>query len=155
MAVQTSQNMSIRPFILSGSPLVREAETIKKNTGRTAALAPYTLMAKVSADGLWEPWDDPTDTNGKAIPQGIYCGDEITAAAIVAANVENCPIIVGGDRVTFDEDQLVIEEGTSPPSDLDSVIAVGTTDQRTARERLYSIGLFAEATIDIDGYENT
>lgn len=154
MAVQTSQNFQVKPFILSGRPLVKEAETIAQNAQRATALAPYTLMGKVSATGLWTPFGDISGTDGTAIPAGIYMGDSITAAALVAGNVVNCPILVGGAGVTFDEDQLVIEELVSPPEDLDTILTIDTIDQRTIRERLYALGLFAESTMETDAYEN-
>jgi hypothetical protein len=154
MSVQTSADRQVKPFILSGRPLVREAETIAQDAARTAALAPYTLMAKVSATGKWTPWGDVTATDGTAIPQGIYMGDPIAAADLAAADVVNCPIIVGGAGVTFDNGQLVLEELVSPPATIDDVITVGTNDQRTGRERLYANGLFAEDTQETDAYEN-
>lgn len=155
MAVQVSQDFQVKPFILSGRPLILDTETIAQDGARAAALAPYTLMAKISASGLWTPWGDSSGTDGTALPQGIYMGDSITAAALVAGNVTNCPIIVGGAGVTFDGDQLVIEELVSPPEDLDTVITVGTNDKRTVRERLYALGLFDENTMETDAYENS
>ena len=155
MAVQASANRNIIPFIHNGRPFVKEGETIARIIGRAVALAPYTLMGKIAASGKWAPCDDAAATDGSAIPQGIYMGESITAAALAAADVVNCPIIVGGAGVTFDEDQLVIEDNDSPPVTLDTALTVGTNDLRTIRERLYSIGLFPEKVVAIDGYENT
>jgi hypothetical protein len=155
MSVQASANRNNIPFILSGNPLQKEGETIAQIVGRSAALAPYTLMGKISATGKWAPCDDATATDGTAIPRGIYMGDSITAADLVAGDVEDCPIIVGGSAVTFDKDQLVVEEATSPALTIDSVVTVGTNDKGTIRERLYALGLFAEDTVAIDGYENS
>jgi hypothetical protein len=156
MAVQVRQNFESIPFILSGSAYHKEAAIILTDGSRAAVLAPLTLMARVSASGKWTPWGDPTATDGTAIPKGIYVGDEITAAALVAADVVNCPIIVGGyGGLLIDSDQLVIEELTSPASDLDSVITVGTTNLMTCEEALRLIGIFCKSTVAIDGYENT
>lgn len=153
MAVQSSANRNIVPFI-TGAVLSREAETIARIIGRAVPLAPYTLMGKIAATGLWKPCDDAADSDGSAIPQGIYMGDAIPAAALAAANVVNCQIVVGGAGAVFDAAQLVIEEGMSPPMDLDTIISVDSIDLRTVRERLYGIGLFAESNVAIDGYEN-
>lgn len=154
MAVQASATRDIKPFVLAGAPFHNPAATIKQDAARTTELAQYTLMARIAATGLWEPYGDNTATDGTAIPQGIYMGEAIPAASLVAGNVVNCPIIVGGEGLIVDEDQLVIEELVSPPIDLDSLITVGTTDIRTVEEHLRNLGIFMKATFAIDAYEN-
>jgi hypothetical protein len=155
MAVQASVDRNVIPFIMSGRPLYKEGQTIAQIGGRTAVLYNKTLLGKVAATGKWLPCDDATATDGTVVALGIYVGEDITAAALAAADVVDCPVIVGGAGVTFDKDQLIVEEATSPPLTIDSIITVGTNDKRSIRDRLASQGLFAEDTVAIDGYENS
>jgi hypothetical protein len=74
-------------------------------------------MGKVAATGKWVPFTDETATDGSAVPQGIYMGDDIPAADIVAGDVEDVPILVHGMK--FNEDKLVIENSKT----LDTIVA--------------------------------
>lgn len=149
MAVQSSLDVSNIPFILSGVGLARDDQVILTDAGRAIPLAPFTVMAKVAATGKWVPFTNEAATDGTAIPQGIYIGDEIAAADIVAGDVSDAFILVGKD-VTVDVNQLVIENSKT----LDTVITVGTTDLRTVRDHLANRGIFTEETVDISGFEN-
>ena len=102
----------------------------------------FTFAA--SAVAKWTAFD-PTAVNGAQIPRGVYMGDEIAAATIVAGDVADAPILVGG-ACTVDADQLVMEAG-----DLDTVLAGGGT----VRDALANIGIFTEDTVDIDELENS
>jgi hypothetical protein len=79
------------------------------------------------------------------IPTGIYIGDEILAATIVAGNVTNCPIIVGG-TATINSDQIVLEGGLA----LTDIIV---HEHKTIREVLTDKGMAPESVILIAGYE--
>jgi hypothetical protein len=151
MAVQNSENISNIPFILSGRGLVEEASTILQDAARTAVLSFGTVMAKVLASGKWVPFEDAAAEDGSAIPQGIYVGGEIAAADIVAGDIEDCPILVGGD-VTVDTEQVIIENDL----DLDTVIAaaVNSPVRKTVKDWLADKGIFIESTVDIDQHEN-
>jgi hypothetical protein len=149
MALQNSANISNIPFILSGVGLSRDDQVILTNAGRAIPLAPFTLMAKVAATGKWVPFTNEAAVDGTAIPQGIYIGDSIAAAAIVAGDIPDVFILVGKD-VTVDVDQIVIENAKT----LDTVITVGTTDLRTVRDHLANRGIFTEETVDISSFEN-
>lgn len=107
MAMQNKLDISTRPFILHSYPANRRKVTIKQNTERTTVLAPYTVLARIAATGLYVPLTDVEAVDGSAIPAGIYIGEPITAAALVAGNVVDCPILTSGAR--FDEGQLVLE----------------------------------------------
>ena len=149
MSMQSRSNIDNRAFILSGMTFVKEAETIIQDAGRTAVLKFGTLMAKIAASGKWTPFIDEAATNGTAHPQGIYVGDELTAAKIVAGDVLNSPILVGG-VCTIDSGQLAIENSKL----LTTVITVGTTDLRTVEDHLQTKGIFVESTVDAAGNEN-
>jgi len=80
------------------------------------------------------------------VPSGVYIGDEILAATLIAGNVANCPILVGG-TATINEDQIVLENAL----DLDDEIV---PMHKTIREVLTEKGLTPESVILIAGYEN-
>lgn len=98
----------------------------------------------IDADGDYIPFD-ASDVNGGQNISGIFLGDDIAAADIVAGDIPDQPILAGGN-CTIAAEQLVIEDG----SDLDTVIGNGLT----IRENLYRLGIFAEDTVDIDEFEN-
>lgn len=148
MSVQNSLNIANVPFILSGNALSRQDAVIAQDAGRVAVLAPFTLMAKVAATQLWTPFISEIATNGTAHPQGIYVGDEIAAADLVAGDVTDAFILLGDAIV--DTSMLVIEAAKT----LDTVITVGTTDLRTVRDHLACRGIFVEETIEISSFEN-
>lgn len=81
-----------------------------------------------------------TGGTGVDLPQGIYIGNEITAAALVAADVVDAPIIIFG--VVVDEDKLVLEGGL----DLDDVIGAGDPGARTIRDMLRTISIIPRST---------
>lgn len=154
MSVQKRADINNIAFILSGQPLTKDDETLLTDGARTAVLAPFTLLAKVSASGKLVPYTDKTATDGSAMPYGIYMGAEIAAALIAAGDVADLPVLVGGG-VTVDREQVVIETGGA----LDDVVlpAGGATDpgQQTIEDLLRDKGIYLESTVDIDGQENT
>jgi hypothetical protein len=81
------------------------------------------------------------------IPAGIYVGDQILAATVAAADVDNCPILVGGNA-TINSGQIVLEGALT----LASVIV---PQHRTVFDALNAIGLTPEDVINISEYENT
>lgn len=99
----------------------------------------------VTASGKWVPFN-PAAVNGGQIPRGILLVDSVTAAALVAGDVTGQAILTGG-CCTVDSQQIVFDDGVST---LDTVLAGG----KTVRDYLAEVGIFAEDTIDIDGYEN-
>ena len=149
MAVQASRDNQNFEIVLSGISLVSEAETLLQDAGRATPLVYGTLMAKVAASQKWVPFTDETAVDGSAIPQGVYLGADITAAALVAGDVVDRPILEGG-ALTIDVQQLVIENSKL----LTTVITVGTTDLRTVRDHLMAKGIFTESTVDITDLEN-
>lgn len=150
MTQQSSVDNANLPFILSGSVIQTQSATISQDAGRsTGALLTNTLMAKTAATGDYVPYTDVTATDGTAIPAGIYVGDDITQAAIVAGDVLINQILLLGDAATFDVAQLVLENSVA----LDDVIGTGVT-LTTVGDELRKIGFISEATVLISETEN-
>ena len=153
MTVQSSINNNTGPFLRFPNPGALDTEVIIfQDAGRSAVLAPFTLMAKIAATQKWVPFTDETAVNGSAIPAGIYVGPEILAATIVAGDVTDIQMLVGAAFI--DLNQLVIENSKT----LDTVInATGGADNiniQTVRDYLANRGIFVEDTVDISGFEN-
>lgn len=87
-----------------------------------------------------------TGNDGQNIPAGIFTGDAITAAALIAGDVVNQPILIGG-AVSVDTNQVIVENSLT----LDSVVVALN---KTIGSVLNGIGIFAEETIDVASYEN-
>jgi hypothetical protein len=149
MPVQGSRENTTVPFLRSGPTLVRESETILQDAGRVDPLVPYTLMAQIAATKKWVPFTDEAAVDGTALAKGIYVGDEIAAADLVAGDVVDVPIVVGGAAATFTKDDLVIENAKT----LDTVVAAGAIEAHRVEDDLNRIGLFAEDSVDIDEFE--
>ena len=148
--MQSAVNYDVNALVKGGMALAREGQTIAQDAGRSAPLAPNTVMAKVAESGKWIPLTDLAATDGTAIPQGIYMGDEIAAASLVAGDVVDAPVLVGGGCMV-DGGQLVLENGLT----LDDVISISASvEHRTVRDRLESRGIFIEDAEDIAAYEN-
>lgn len=149
-SVQNRGDISTVPFIRSGTAFSKFEQTLKQLAGRVIPLKNNTVMAKVAATQKWVPLTNPAATDGSAIPQGIYQGPDISAADLAAGDVLGAAIVVGGN-LTFDAEQLVLENSLT----LNSVITVGTTDLRTVEDHLADRGMFAENTTNFDEFENT
>ena len=77
-----------------------------------------------------------------AIPIGIFVGEAITAADLVAGDVEDQVVTIYGDPATFDVSKLILENSL----DIDDVVqATG----KTIRQHLTEIGLIASQTDEI------
>jgi len=72
-----------------------------------------------------------TGEESTAIPYGIFWGSAVTAAAIVAAAVENRKVLIAGDRYLLDEDKIVFQGGLTLAS---IVAATGKTISQHLRE---------------------
>jgi hypothetical protein len=149
MPVQNRQDYENVAFIRSGISLIKDNETLLQDAGRSVPLAYGTVMAKVAATQKWVPFTDETAVNGTAIPQGIYTGQEVAAADLVAGDVVGAAILVGA-ACTVDVEQLTIENSKT----LGTVITVGTTSLLTVRDYLAARGIFVESTVDVDEFEN-
>ena len=150
MAVQSRLDNTTEKLILSGNTLVREAETLLQDAGRAVPLATYTLMAQIAATKKWVPFTDETAVDGSAIAKGVFMGDAIAAADLVAGDVVDQPIITGGAAATIDSDLLVIENSKS----LDTVVGAATVEAHRVEDDLNEIGIFVEDTTAISDFEN-
>ena len=152
MSVQNRADLNNNPFILADFSLARNAEVLLTDAGRSVPLVRLTLMSKVAASGKWVPFTDETATDGTAIPQGVFLGDDVPAADLVAGDVVDQSILVG--NALYDVSQLVIEN-----SKLLTTVSLATSaaDNRftqTVADYLENKGMFAESTVDIAGFEN-
>ena len=108
------------------------------------AAADFFTITTVAV-GKWVPFDPAAIADGSALFAGIYLGEELTAAAIIAGDITVSPMLVGGD-CTVDLNQLVFENSAA--------LATVQADGRTLEQAMAGFGIFAEDTIDIDEYEN-
>jgi hypothetical protein len=122
-----------------------------RDAGRTEDLKQYTLMSQEAVSGKWVPFTDGLATDGTAIPRGIYSGEDIPYAKIVAGDVSAFIVVGGGGIATFDKDKLIIENSKT----LDTVIDAGTVNVHTVKDDLRRIGLFTQYTTDVTRYENS
>lgn len=120
MAVMNSQDNQNAPFILSGESLVITG-TIAQNAQRAADLLQYTVMAYNATNQNWVPMTVLNDTAGMSMPRGIYLGDDIATADLVAGDITDCPIlvadaIVARSMVVFDGGTLTAASIVNPAS---------------------------------------
>lgn len=151
MAVQTRVNNDTTPFILGGQSLIKKG-TIAQDGGRTTVLKKYTVLAQVASTGKYTPYVSGTTTTGASVPCAIYLGDDIAAADLVAGDVGDLDILVGGGCLV-DKNQVVFDGGTLSNSSV--VLAIANAFWTiTAEKCLGLFGIFQQDTIDISEIEN-
>jgi hypothetical protein len=144
MAVQTQRDNVNKPLIQSGSGLIKTGQTVSQDAGRvTGNMLVGTVMVYDPATAEWNSFTDETAIDGTAHPRGILMR-ELVEADIVAADVEDVPILVGGG-VTIDVDQIVVENSKT----LTTVVNVPTNLNASVEDLLRQTGIFTETTIDI------
>ena len=155
MSVQVRKDNVNVPFILySGPALTEMSAVLLQDAGRgTAELVYGTLMAKVAASQKWVPFSDETAVDGSAIPLGIFVGTNVTGAALVAGDVVDAPILVGG-LALIDVNQLVIENSKTLATVVPASDATNVYFTQTVKDYLANVGIFTEATIATSGFEN-
>ena len=151
MAVQTRSDNSTVPLIKSGASYVKSG-TIGQNQ-RATDLLHGTVLGRVAATGVYGPYNSLTDITGLSTPQAIYLGDDILAADIVAGDIEDVPILIGG-CCTVDENLVIFDDDTLSPDSVVSAAAANPYIVMTARECLSMFGIFLEDTENISDYEN-
>lgn len=116
MGVQTTQNNTTQPFILSGLPLVQDDQTISQVAGATAgSVADTTTYPVADQDGLTEV----VSVDGGAEQTVTFSGATTTAAGVAAqmnAQLTGCSVSVVGGQVVIVSDSVGVS----------SSIAIGT-----------------------------
>lgn len=149
MAVENRQDNTTVPLILSENSLFKN-ETIITDAQRTTPLLYGTVMAKIAASGLWTPFINVAGVDGSAIPRGIYIGDDIAAADLVAGNISDVPMLVG--NATVNESLVVFDDGTL---NAESVIGAATIHAAMARDVIAAVSnIYFELTENISEHEN-
>ena len=149
MTVQVSLDNNVKGFIIFGHALVKNG-TIVQNGARSTVLKKYTVLSQIASTGKYTPFVATNLTTGASVPCAIYLGEDIPAASLVAGDVEDLPILVGGG-CNVDKNQLVWDGNTQSAA---SVINTGTIEARTAENALMQIGIAIEDTVMLDSYEN-
>lgn len=154
MGVQNSSTVSTRSAVFRGFPmgLFENDAVILTNAGRTTPLLTNTVMARVVATGKFVPWTSITATDGTAIPCGVYVGPEITAAKIVAGDVNDCQILVGFAEV--EEGKLVFENSRTLADVIASSDATNVYNKLRARDYLYFRGIVPRTVTTAGTVEN-
>jgi hypothetical protein len=104
----------------------------------------YVFTITVTADGNWVPWE-VDGVGGQEVPAGILMVDSVTAAALVAADVTDQTMLIGG-CMTVASDQVIFDDGSS-------TLATVLLNGDTVADALAKIGIFTELTVDIASYE--
>ncbi len=152
MAVQTKLNNTSMPFILEGQSFVKTG-TIVKDAARTTVLKQFTVLAKVASSRKYTPYVSATQTTGASMPLAIYLGPDIAAADLVADDVDDLDILVGGG-CTVDENQVVFDDDTLSADTVVNAAAANPYMVMTARDCLAMFGIFMQDTTDISEFEN-
>lgn len=152
MAVQATGNYENTPFILNGDSYVKKG-TIVQNGARATVLKQYTVLAKVASSKKYTPYVSGTTTTGASVPLAIYLGPDITAAALVAGDVTDLDILVGGGCIV-DEDKVVFDGGTLSADTVVNSAAANPYIVMTARDCLGMFGIYLNDSEDISEYEN-
>ena len=102
----------------------------------------FTIV--VTADGNWVPWA-VDGVGGAEVPAGILMVDSVTAAALVAGDVTDQTMLIGG-CMTVASDLIIFDDGSS-------TLATVLSNGQTISEFLETIGIFTELTVDIASFE--
>lgn len=145
MAVQLVQQNESVPFWLRGDYDAKDDLVILQDAGRTEPLLKYTVMAQIVATLKVVPLTSLVLTTGASIPFGIYLGEDIPAADLVAGDVNASEIAVLGEPADFNIDKLVLENTL----DIDDIIDTGTVQVTTVRKKLSELGFNASTTENI------
>lgn len=132
---QTRLDIDTSDILITELPIAfrEDQATFAQDAGIAQALAQYTLVGKIAATGKWKLYD-PTATDGSAQSLGIYMGEEVAQADIVAGDVTELPILTANALLV--EDKLNIEGATT----LATVIGTGVT-AITVRDALAHQGI--------------
>ena len=144
--LQSGETQNTEGFWLRGDYDVKDDLTILTDGGRAIPLAKYTLMAQIVATLKLVPMTSLVLTTGASVPFGIFLGEDIPAADLVAGDVTDQQIAVLGEPADFDIDKLVFDQGTL---DIDDIIDTGTIQATTIRSKLSQLGFNASEAQEI------
>jgi len=105
-----------------------------------------TVVVMDPATEKWAALTDVTATDGTEFPRGIFIGEDITAAALLAADVDD-QLIITGDDCTVDEDLLVFQNSVALSDEI-------TNQNLTVRSALKMIGIDTQKTNYVSQIEN-
>lgn len=146
MAVQSRLDIDNTSRILGGVGFFRKV-TIKQNTGRTADIKSGTVLTEITTAGTDKGKYNPI-TALTTWPSGVYLGEDIASADIVAGDVEDVYILVGGRGVILRD--LVLENSLV----MDGVITTGGTTL-TLQRCLEQAGIWQQDIVWVSNYENS
>lgn len=150
MSVQVTTQNNTLDLYMSGMAISKDQETLLQDAGRATPLVFGTVMAKIAATGKWVPLTNVALTTGAGVARGIFVGADITAAALVAGDVVDQPIVVGGDALVVDENLITLENSLT----LATVVEGTTVQARTIEDDLINVGIFAGESISITGQQS-
>ena len=137
--METRTELTWESLILGGDTKTYGGAVIKQDAGRTTVLKANTIMGKDVATGKFVPAVGATVATTTNI--AVYIGGEIASADLVAGDIEDCDLIVGGD-CKLREDMLVVDGDAST---LDTVVGTGDT-ATTLRDILHRAGIYPQLT---------
>lgn len=150
MSVQVVTQNNTLDLYMSGMAISKDQEILLQDAGRAIPLVFGTIMAKVAATGKWVPYTNVAAVDGAAVTRGIFVGADIPAADLVAGDVVDQPIVVGGDALVVDENLITLENSLT----LATVLDAASITARTIEDDLISIGIFAGESISITGQQS-
>lgn len=159
MGMQGRTNFTNYVLFLAGATIHKDSEVIAQNGARATVLKYGTVMAQIAASRKWVPLTDVAAVDGSNVARGVYIGEDIAAATLVAGDVANCPIVVlGHGGCIADASQLVLENSltlNSVCSDDPAGADNGVVNVRRIEDDLIRIGITTVGTYDIDLLENS
>jgi len=98
----------------------------------------------VAGGGGYVPLD-PAGVDGSQLFAGIYVGQDIAAADLVAGDIDDSLILIGG-ACPVDLNQIVYENSAT--------LTTLQSDGKTIEQAMQSYGIFPMDTVDISSFEN-
>lgn len=143
--LQATLTNDTTPFYLAGGPaLFRDSETMA-TSGAGPDILKYTVLAQDPTTRKWTPFINIAATDGTAWPRGVYLGETILSATIIAGDVTDIQVLVGGN-VHVDEAKLVFEAAAVALTDQLGPVDAAGVQQMTVRRALEEIDIYPQPT---------
>ena len=139
-----ADNLTLRVGAGLLTTFVAGGMTFTITDGATDFVAADLFTIAVAANGKGVPFDSKA-VDGSEVMSGIFMGADILAAALVAGDVLDNPVIYSG--LKFDEAKLVFDNGTD-------TLATVTATGRTIRAELELMDLIAQSVDVTTNFEN-